>query len=211
MPWDFIESGSPSSDTLAAFRDALDVLAELGAVIEDLTLPLHGHQDVLSVILLCEAAAYHAPKYARQPEVYGPSFRERLAPGFLFTAVDYLRAQRVRDEIRALVEDVMPHPGVLALPTMPTPAPSWANFQEVGWDLAPPPFTSLFSLTGHPAISVPDGISQSGLPLGLQLAAANDAEHVLAAVARAYESAGRWQATRPDMSWCGEPNPVHWA
>lgn len=196
VPWDFIGRGSPADDTLATFRQALRILADLGAAISDTQLPIERHEDVLSVILLSEAAARHAEAYAVNPEWYGLSFRARLAPGFLFSAVDYLQAQIARRMIRSLVDELVRRHDVLVLPTMPTSAPSWAKFREMGWDLTPPPFTSIFSLTGHPALSVPVALSTEGLPLALQLVARRGGDDAVLAVGRAFEAAAGFRGFR---------------
>jgi amidase len=50
-------------------------------------------------------------------------------------------------------------------------------------------FTYPFNLSGHPAISVPVGLGDDGLPVGLQLVAERGAERLLLRVARALERA----------------------
>jgi aspartyl-tRNA(Asn)/glutamyl-tRNA(Gln) amidotransferase subunit A len=57
-----------------------------------------------------------------------------------------------------------------------------------------------FNLTGLPAISVPCGFGERGLPIGLQLAAAPFAEAMVLRVACAYEAATGWHHQRPPGS-----------
>ncbi len=188
VPRDFIAgSYSISPDVLAEFRRSIDALASLGANIDERELHIRGHEAVLSVILLSEAAAYHREHLLARPQDFGESLRERMAPGYLFAAVDYIKAQALRVEIIAKVDAAFETVDVIATPTMPAAAPSFEGFARMSKDLAPPPFTSLFSLTGHPAVSVPSGWTSSGLPVGLQLATRRNDDFFLLQVAEAFE------------------------
>ncbi|MGW0819473.1 hypothetical protein ACWD00_40910 [Streptomyces viridiviolaceus] len=50
-------------------------------------------------------------------------------------------------------------------------------------------YTSVFNDTGHPAISIPTGLSPDGLPCAVQLAARHHREDVLLGAAQALEAA----------------------
>jgi amidase len=62
------------------------------------------------------------------------------------------------------------------------------------------PFTPLFNLTGQPAISVPAGFGDDGLPLSVQLVARHGGEDLLYALAGQLESAAPWADLRPAIS-----------
>ncbi|MBV4457832.1 amidase [Pseudomonas sp. COR58] len=64
------------------------------------------------------------------------------------------------------------------------------------------PFTPVFNVAGTPAISLPLGLSRSGLPIGLQLAARFGADDVLLRLAAQLEQALPWRARRPPL-WAG--------
>jgi amidase len=55
----------------------------------------------------------------------------------------------------------------------------------------------LFNLTGQPAISLPLGVSSSGLPIGVQFAARFGREDLLLRLASAFEEAMPWRARQP--------------
>jgi aspartyl-tRNA(Asn)/glutamyl-tRNA(Gln) amidotransferase subunit A len=59
------------------------------------------------------------------------------------------------------------------------------------------PYLNVFNLTGHPALSVPAGLTREGLPVGLQLVARWHAEADLFAAARMVEKARPWTAQLP--------------
>lgn len=59
------------------------------------------------------------------------------------------------------------------------------------------PFTPLFNLTGQPAISLPAGIGDDGLPLSVQLVGRRGEEDLLFSLAGALERAEPWAQRRP--------------
>ncbi|MER8692040.1 amidase family protein [Mesorhizobium opportunistum] len=83
------------------------------------------------------------------------------------------------------------------------PARSGLNVDGVFDDLEPKEsFTALFNATGQPAISLPAGLSRTGLPIGVQLVARFGREDLLLAVARQLEEGleggtGIWAQGRP--------------
>jgi aspartyl-tRNA(Asn)/glutamyl-tRNA(Gln) amidotransferase subunit A len=90
-------------------------------------------------------------------------------------AEDYLRAQAGRDLLRTEVETALAGRHALLLPTLPIVAPrlgepvvSIAGATESVRNVTLR-LTQLFDLTGHPAISVPCGRGEAGLPVGAQL------------------------------------------
>jgi aspartyl-tRNA(Asn)/glutamyl-tRNA(Gln) amidotransferase subunit A len=55
-------------------------------------------------------------------------------------------------------------------------------------------YTPLFNLTGSPAVSLPCGLADTGLPIGLQVAGPVRGDATVLRVARSYERAARWNA-----------------
>ena len=60
-------------------------------------------------------------------------------------------------------------------------------------------FTAPFNLTGHPALSVPGGMSSEGIPIGLQLIGRAGGEADLLWLANQYEQATRWHTMHPPL------------
>jgi aspartyl-tRNA(Asn)/glutamyl-tRNA(Gln) amidotransferase subunit A len=95
---------------------------------------------------------------------------------------------------------------LLLTPTMPMPAfplgtnsPVDANGQS-GRILAWTPFTYPWNLTGHPAISVPCGLTSSGLPVGLQIIGRRWGDATVLRAAAGYERIAPWHGRRPTLS-----------
>jgi len=61
------------------------------------------------------------------------------------------------------------------------------------------PFTAVLNLSGQPGISLPTGVSASGLPIGVQLAGRFGEEGTLLQVASQLEEAMPWAGRRPGV------------
>jgi aspartyl-tRNA(Asn)/glutamyl-tRNA(Gln) amidotransferase subunit A len=170
----FLERLDPAIDDL--FRAAVDRLQRAGHQIHDVDVT---HADLIATVylhtVLADAAAYHAPLLDAHGHDYMPAVRLRLEMGRYVLAQDYVRAQKARVRLRASVERALEGVDVLALPTLPIPAPPLGAESVQMGDKSEPVraamlrLTQLFNLTGHPAISLPMGKTPTGLPGGMQL------------------------------------------
>ena len=184
-------------EVAAAVEAAARTLEGLGARIEEIELPeLDSAYLTGGITIACEATAYHAKNLRERPEAFSEELRGSLELGAFYSAVDYLQAQRVRRRVTEAIRGAMaPFDAVLS-PTSPVPA--------TPIDDSPPGHSGLrhrntipFNLTGLPAISLPCGLTEAGLPIGLQIAGPAFDEAGILAIARAFESAGDWQGRRP--------------
>lgn len=88
----------------------------------------------------------------------------------------------------------------LATPPMPLGAHHMDNPDLEGWRRAMrefSPFTSLFNMSGQPAMSMPLGWSDDGLPIGVMFAAGFGEEAILFRLAGQLETARPWMHRRP--------------
>lgn len=170
-------------------RGAIADLEGAGAEIRDVDFPLAvEYASANGTVLLSEAAAYHAPTFPSRNPDYSRQVAAYLELGNALPAPRYVNAMRLLDEARrgaadAVLEDV----DVLAMPTVPVPAPTIAAIraQEASPRLAA--LAGPFDLTGQPAISVPCGLNAQHLPVGIMFAGRRWDEASVLCAGRAYE------------------------
>lgn len=154
-------------------------LADAGAAVEDASAAadfdalLAAHRVLMSV----ECAAVHQKDFAARPDDYAPKVRGLIEGGILTPAVAYVQAQRVRRRFRQEMAEAIRGFDVLLTPTTTSTAPR--DLTTTG----DPVFQSPWTSCGFPTITVPSGLGNSGLPLGIQLAAPPFAEERLLAAA----------------------------
>ena len=204
LPFAAFEYEGLDSDVRAGVVSAVDTLAELGADIEEVSLPVSAHSGAVFLATAdVDAATFHMDWLKTRGDLYDWSTRTRLESAALTPATTYLRAQRartlVRDELMTALED---H-DVIVLPASPTLAPPIAQstgspggYYQGRLDLGRRQYTSPAALAGLPAISVPCGFSDSGLPIGVQIIGRPFAEADLLRVAHRYEQAAGWSERR---------------
>ena len=195
----FADAPTIDKDTLAAVDDALKVMEDLGAHVEEVSVPMLEHAGAAQpVIMLSEAFAYHQNNLRSEPELFGEMVRARFRTGGLFSSGDYVQAQRVRNVLKREFADVLRRVDVVASPTMSNPAPRFDEMDAMTTSRVPS-FTGPYNLTGMPAISVPCGFTPAGLPVGLQIAGKPFDEPTVFRAAYAYEQRARLFETRPPM------------
>jgi aspartyl-tRNA(Asn)/glutamyl-tRNA(Gln) amidotransferase subunit A len=121
--------------------------------------------------------------FRTQREQYGPRLRETIEMGLVIPGVDYLRAQRLRRLFQQEIPQMFHDVDILLTPTTPTPAPR--DLHTTGEARFQSPWTH----AGVPTITLPMGLSQAGMPLGLQLIAPALEEERLLRAARWCEEA----------------------
>ena len=157
-------------------------LEEAGATLVEVDLDeIHMLRQVALLTLGVEAAVHHAPLLRAHYDDYGEFCRGRLVAAFTFSAQDFLGAQRLRRWIRTRWDAACRPVDVLSLPCQPGVAPLLD--MPASTDL-----TNLFNALGWPAVSVPCGDGEHGLPLAVQLVAKPWDEATLLRAARAVEA-----------------------
>ncbi|MEU3192258.1 amidase [Streptomyces sp. NPDC006992] len=179
----------------AAVRQAIDRLAELGARLVDVEIPMARYiQAVQWGLMVPEATAYHERTLRTVPELYAPDVRILLEAGALLPAADYLRAQRARTLMRQSWLRMLEAVDVVAAPTVPTTAAevgradrSWPDGTVESVSDSYVRLSAPADITGVPALTVPVGHDRAGLPIGMQLMGRPLEEEVLLRAGHAYE------------------------
>jgi Asp-tRNA(Asn)/Glu-tRNA(Gln) amidotransferase A subunit family amidase len=174
---ELLERAEPA--TAAHLRASAQTFAEHGARLVEVALPpsfarLH---DAGLRVLQAETATYHAADFARHADQFGPGIRAAVEAGLRQSAVEYVQANRARLEFRDAVMPLLEGHDALLTPTAPGPAPAGLASTGDAWFCAP------WSSAGVPAISLPSGLSASGLPDAIQLVGAAGRETPLLGVA----------------------------
>jgi aspartyl-tRNA(Asn)/glutamyl-tRNA(Gln) amidotransferase subunit A len=189
----FHEADQPAHPEMAAaVEGAARLLAAEGAALRDVRLPsLNDFAGVNRTILLSEAAAIHEPWLRERPGDYAHVTRRRLLPGPFVTGPDYVQAQRRRRELVAAVEAAFAEVDILLTASSMDPACRIEDAAEVERTY-PRQARTPFNVTGHPAVTLPAGLSSGGLPLSIQLVGRYFGDAALLGAAAGYERAAPW-------------------
>ena len=195
----FAPNPSVNPEVVSTVEKGMEVLQELGANLEEVTIPsLEYVRAANSVIMLSEAYAYHEHNLKSRPQDFGEMVRARFRIGGLFSASDYVQAQRCRQLVKKEFAEVMRRVDLLVTPTMTQTAAAFEGFDSTS-TVRGPSFTAPFNLTGLPAISVPCGFTAAGLPVGMQIAGKPFDEPGVIRAAYAYQQSARWFERRPPV------------
>ena len=194
-------------DEVAALAEAaLQVLQRLGGEAVECEVPYASYAGaVAAVVLSAEATAFHESRLRTHPEAYGDDVRIRLERGIFLSATEYVAALRARRFLRQEFTRMFETSDVLVMPATQVPAssieedPETASGASLAMSVQLTRFTNPFNVTGLPALSVPCGFTQAGLPAGLQIVGPPGAEAMVLRVGDAYERAAGWAARRPPV------------
>jgi aspartyl-tRNA(Asn)/glutamyl-tRNA(Gln) amidotransferase subunit A len=183
-------------DVESSVRGAIARAASLGATVRPVSLPdLAAINAVARVILLAEAAAVMTP-HRDCRELFGPDVLALLDQGRLVPAVDYVNALRLRRAIRREFDQVWKEVDCFLAPATPAPAPRIGDTtvrlggQDEDVRLAATRLVRGINVLGLPALSMPCGLSGTGLPIGLQIVGPAFEEALVLKVGAALEDNG---------------------
>jgi aspartyl-tRNA(Asn)/glutamyl-tRNA(Gln) amidotransferase subunit A len=185
---------------------AAAVLGGLGAKVE--TVPFRLASEVprtREALSRGEFLALHRARFAAHPEGYGADLWPRFEEGARVTVDDYVRACRMREALRREFDEILRVFDAIVLPVEPSEAPvietglSRVNGKDValasGLSMRP-----VVNVVGLPAIAVPIGFGENGLPLSMQIVGPAWGEAEILRIAHAYEVATpRIRNARPHL------------
>jgi aspartyl-tRNA(Asn)/glutamyl-tRNA(Gln) amidotransferase subunit A len=180
-------------EVASAMEHALHGIETLVADIREVKLDVPADRTLQTA----ESFAYHAESVAKNPDQYQPETLRRIRTGEKVTAAEYIQKRRELEQARRSIVSVFADVDVLVTPTTPIPAPSIAELRATPEALRPAELKLLrntrpWNVWGLPAISLPCGFTQSGLPIGLQIAGPHWREDLVLRLAHAYEQATAW-------------------
>jgi len=207
-----------------AVRTAIKKLESLGAIAVEVSLPHTGYAIATYYILATSEASsnlarYDGVKYGfraggkdlldmymnTRAQGFGPEVKRRIMLGTYALSAGYYDAyykkgQQARTLIKQDFDDAFKHVDVIITPTSPSAAfrigeKTTDPLQMYLSDI----FTISINLAGVPALSMPCGFTNAGLPVGLQIIGRHFDEETIFKVAYAYEQSTDWHTRRPQL------------
>jgi len=197
-----------SRETKVLVLAAVEVLKSLGAVVEEISLPLFEYaMPVYQIICAAEAtsslARFDGVKLGHRAahgdnlnemycmnrgEGFGDEVKKRILLGTTVLSSDgydiyYKKAAQVRALIKQELDQALETYDALLTPTTPFTAPKFGENKDVNADV----FTCPANLAGLPAISIPCGKDAQGLPVGMQLIGGHLGDATVLNLGHAYE------------------------
>ena len=185
-------------EVAANFERALRALEEV-ADIEEIEFPDMPYEAITRTILSAESANAFEEfiDSGRASELTAPESRHPYARLFI-PAQDYITALRLRSRVARIADDIMaPYDAVAAPARSLTATPIDQEFRGVVAGSARDTMGAVGNSAGLPAISVPSGFSEEGLPTGIQFMGRAYDENRILAVARAYQTLTDWHTQHP--------------
>ncbi|RMF84540.1 MAG: hypothetical protein D6736_19070 [Nitrospinota bacterium] len=190
-------------------ESAVQVFCELGCQVEENRPAFELPEREYLVLFHSGFAARLEPYLDRFREKIDPSLLDAIEKGRQYRAVDVHKALYFRSQLFQSVQQFFQEYDLFLTPTLAAPAlpvtqstldPVMINGKVVGsvrssWY----PYTHPFNMAGNPAISIPCGWTQEGLPVGLQVVGPWLAEGEVLQAAAAFELARPWVEKRPPL------------
>jgi aspartyl-tRNA(Asn)/glutamyl-tRNA(Gln) amidotransferase subunit A len=190
----------------SVFAKALDVVKSLGAQLTETSWPDFPYGPVIGTIIDSDAASIFetlirsgkVDQLADQEQISG------LKAALNYSAIDYLKAMRIRRQIQAAFREMFTNLDILIAPTRKTIA-DLANvpFDQQHPEKQPPEHPRGFygivpatNLTGFPALSLPCGFV-NGMPVGIQLVGNQYSENTLLSIGREFQKVTDFHKQRP--------------
>jgi aspartyl-tRNA(Asn)/glutamyl-tRNA(Gln) amidotransferase subunit A len=186
------------AEVAANFEQALQAMNGV-ADIEEIEFPEMPYEAVTRTILNAESASAFE-EFIESGGVSGLTAPECHHPHarLMIPAQDYIRALRIRGKVARISDEVMAGYDAVVGPTRPvTATPIDQDFRGVVAGTARDTMGAVGNSAGLPAISVPSGFSDEGLPTGVQFMGRAYDENRILAVARAYQSMTDWHTQHP--------------
>lgn len=205
----------------ATVRAAVATMQAHGFAVAERELDLRPHHGELAALWVRTIAVHYgaiaAHLKAEGLDLLGahadeltPEFRAMLEASRQIGAVAHALDDVLRTEVFDALQDVLADYDVIVAPTLAVPpvrnatdgntrGPTGINGEAVdpliGWCMTYP-----INFTGHPAVSVPAGLTAEGLPVGLQIIGRRFADATVLAVAAAVERMRPWLQAYPGLS-----------
>ena len=223
VPKEYFVSGM-QPEVEQSVRAAIREFEQAGAKIEDISLPHTEYAVAVYYIVATAEASSNLARYdgmrfghradakdltetymISRDEGFGSEVKRRIMLGTYVLSAGYydayyLKAQRVRRLIKEDFDQAFTRCDVIVTPTAPTTA------FKIGEKTSDPLqmylsdiYTISINLAGLPALSLPCGLDNDNLPIGLQIIGKHFDEATVLRTAHAFEQATKWHNARPQL------------
>ena len=191
-----------------AIQKQLPVVADIGCNVDAATPDFRDAYDIFQTLRAWSFAQSFEERFALfGEEQFKDTIRWNVAQGRRLSGGDVSRAQVKRSELYQRVREFLETYEYLLLPTAQVPPfpieqeyPAAINGVEmrtyIDWMMS----CAFITLTGLPAISVPCGFTETGLPVGLQIVGRPRADFSVLQLAYAFQEATGFYQRKPDIA-----------
>lgn len=182
---------------------AANALRDMGAEVEELSVPLAANAGTISGAIRVEAPVTYRDLLRDRPKDIAHDNRVAYMASSIMPAPYYYKGLRLRSLIRDQVLDALGNVDLLLSPTAgvaaqllePDPViDGKEKTNRIPWMMA-----TTFSLANVPALSVPCGFTDTGLPIALQIAGRPFDESTVLRAGHVYEQNTDWHSRKPDI------------
>lgn len=189
-------------ETVANLEAAIATYRELGASIVDVQFP-DPTQIVEDWFGVCavQTARSHSDMFGEHGHTYGGALRSLIELGKSLSACDYDMLLVRRSNFAGKVETLLSSIDALILPVLAFPIPTLTRMQSVDPEMISGlhRYTCSFTMSRHPTITMPSGITRDGAPTAIQLVARYFHEPLLIALGTEFQNATQWHKNRPPL------------
>jgi aspartyl-tRNA(Asn)/glutamyl-tRNA(Gln) amidotransferase subunit A len=202
-PGDFTDWAEP--EARPAFEKALAEFKAIGLALVETRLPDFPYGPVVSTVMAAEAGSIFEPliRSGKVDELADARQIAGLKASLGISAADYLKAMRIRGEMKTAFRRLFADMDILLAPSRYGPAPKLTDPLDRGPGDRPAPavpglnnLIAAGNLVGYPALSLPCGFAGK-LPVALQLVGTPFSENMLVAIGKLYQTRTDWHRRRP--------------
>jgi Asp-tRNA(Asn)/Glu-tRNA(Gln) amidotransferase A subunit family amidase len=135
-----------------------------------------------------EIAEVHATLFAEHEDAYGEDVARKVRECLAVTDAEVAEAERVRVSFREEAAQLLEGFDLLVTPTQGFVAPTYEDAADDSLRLGITRFTNPFNALGWPALALPCGLAEHGLPASVQLVGRPGADALVLAAGSALEA-----------------------
>jgi amidase len=211
---------APTANAIrATFREKIGLFGHLFGCCESATPDCSGTDEAFAVLRAVGVLANHAAQVRNNPELCGPNMHANVEEGLRYSAMDVARALSDQTAVFLRWREFFSRYDIILSPAITISPRPWTELYPEEIDGTPT--KSYFhwlalayaaTLVGHPALSLPVGLDQAGMPFGLQIIGPRDGDaktlKVAAALERALAEDRRTARPRPDIEALRRAAPI---